>query len=286
MKKGIFFFLIFMFLYMPMQAEAHVTSKKDIYTQISKNFMDQKTEFSISCPYNKVVDSLVMRIGSSSDVEYYGALYEITDMADSAGSTNDGEYLYANLEEVYCYYADDKLIFYDVSYFETKQETEKVNKKIAKVAKQIKKKSKKRITQIRLAYEYVIKQVKYDYRKRANYSAYAGLFKNRTVCNGYAMILYKLLNKMDIPCKFISGTVKDHGKRYLHAWNIVKVKGKWYNLDACSDDADNGKKYKKYFMKNDKTFSKDHKKDAFLRTKEFKKKYPMASVNLNWKTIN
>lgn len=275
-----------MFLFMPTQANAQVTSKKDIYNEISKNFMAQKKEFSIPCPYNKVVDSLVTRIGSSSDAKYYSALYEIADLTDKAANINDGDYLYANLEEVYCYYADGNLVFYDVTYFETKQETEKVNKKITKIARQIKKKSKKKITRIRLAYEYVIRQVKYDYRKNANYSAYEGLFKKKTVCNGYAMILYKLLNKMDIPCKFISGTIKDNGKKYLHAWNMVKLKGQWYNLDACSDDADNGKQYKKYFMKNDKTFGKDHKKDTFYRTKEFKRKYPMSGTNFNWKTIN
>lgn len=279
MKKILFFFLLFIFLFVPAQAEAKVTSKKAIYTEITENFMAHKKNFSIECPYNSVVDTLLARINSPDEAKFYRGLYEITALTDKPNSTDDGDYLYANLQDAYCYYTDGRLRFYNVVYSETKAQTAKVNKKVAKIARKLKKKAKSKAKRVELAYEYVIKHVKYDYRKKCNYSAYKGLYKGKTVCNGYAMILYKLLNKMEIPCKFVSGTLKEGKKKYLHAWNIVKLKGKWYNLDACADDSDNSVIYKHYFLKGDKAFSKDHKRDAFYRTKAFKKKYKMSTKN-------
>lgn len=279
MKKIFIFAFMALFLIISIQAEAkEVNTKKEIYTEIAKNFAKQKHNFSIDCPKNNVVKSLVKRINSTSNKKYYAALYEITSTTDKASTINDGDYLYANLYEVYCKYSNGQLKFYDIVYFETKAQTKKVDKKLKPVIKNIKKQSSSKIGRIRLAYEYVIEQVKYDSRKNCNSSAYDGLFKKKTVCNGYAMILYRMLNKMNIPCKFVSGSIKDNGKKYLHAWNMAKWNGKWYNLDSCWDDSEDGEGTKDYFMKTDKS-NTYHIKDSFFKTKAFKNKYPMSSKN-------
>ncbi len=66
--------------------------------------------------------------------------------------------------------------------------------------------------------------------KQIFHSAY-GMFYDRTVvCAGYALAYSAILNYLGIPCKYvISDTM-------MHAWNIVQINGKWYNVDLTYDD--------------------------------------------------
>lgn len=52
-------------------------------------------------------------------------------------------------------------------------------------------------------------------------------------CSGYAKAMLYLCNKAGIPCMVITGT---NDQKASHAWNKVKVDGKWYNLDCTWDD--------------------------------------------------
>jgi transglutaminase/protease-like cytokinesis protein 3 len=245
-------------------ANVSAKSAKKIYTEIADKMLKRKKNFSITCDYNQTVKRLVNQLNSTSDSKYYKALYTIAHGADTDSTTDDGDYLYGLLGQAGCYYASGKLHFYSVRYFETKKQTQIVNRYTRAVAKKIRKRSDDSYTKIELAYVYVINRVTYDTRKNCLYSAYAGYVKGKTVCNGYALMLYKLLTQLGFSAKFVSGKVEDGGKWYLHAWNKVKYNGKWYNLDACSDDEDDGKVYQDYFMKSNKKFAKTHRADPFL----------------------
>lgn len=250
-------------LYIPPSIEVAAKSKKKIYSEIAEQFLKRKKNFRITCSYDKTVQSIVDRINSNSDSRYYSALHDITCQSDRSNTTDDGEYLYGILEQVYCYYASGSLHFYDVKYFETKEQTKIVNRFTHELVKEIEKECSSRYKKIMCAYAFVIEQITYDTRKNCRFSAYAGYVKGKTVCNGYALMLYKILMEMGIPAKFVSGKLKDGKKWYPHAWNMVKYAGKWYNLDACSDDGDDGEFYADFFMKTDKQLSKTHRKDRF-----------------------
>lgn len=59
-----------------------------------------------------------------------------------------------------------------------------------------------------------------------------GLFKNnKAVCQGNAIVLAEIYNRLGIETSFCSS------KLLNHIWNIVKLDGKWYHLDITSDDA-------------------------------------------------
>ena len=80
------------------------------------------------------------------------------------------------------------------------------------------------------------------------------------MCRGYAVVLKKLLNELGVESRILSGTgVLENGERGGHAWNQVKIDGKWYNLDLTWD-AYNIKKGSQleYFLMDDETFGKDH----------------------------
>ena len=119
------------------------------------------------------------------------------------------------------------------------------------------------------------KKVKYDYSsnlKDTAYTAYAALVNKKAVCNGYAALVYDMCRKADIPCRIIVGTANGG----CHAWNLIKVNGKWYNADATWDA---GNHTYRYFMKSDKQF-RGHKRAAAYSNSRFKRLCPSASKSL------
>lgn len=92
-------------------------------------------------------------------------------------------------------------------------------------------------------YDYVTTHVKYANNGESdtkNYTAYKAAVKGEAVCQGYALLMYRLLLASDIPCRvFTAYTAAGDG----HAWNIVKLDGKWYNLDATWDSTRSDHRY-------------------------------------------
>lgn len=256
-------------------ALAYGLTEEEIYVLMSEHFMEREEEFRIETEYNDSVKSIVDRINSMEDAEFYSVFFNMAQAVDDTATTDDSDYLYGNINDVYCDYVDGGISFYDIKYFEGKNQTKKVNTAIKKTAKEIMAKKKSVYGRIKLSHDYIIDNVKYDSRKNCLYSAYGGLYKGKTVCNGYALILYKLLNEMDIPCKFVTGYVNGNSKK-LHAWNLVKIKNKWYHIDCTWDDEDDGVYYRDYFLKSGKKMSYDHTMDYFYMTEEFMGMYPVA----------
>ena len=86
-------------------------------------------------------------------------------------------------------------------------------------------------------FEYVIENIAYGYHliDAVNYKSsltYEALYNNATTCVGYASVMKLLLNLVGIECDVVGGGT-DRG---LHAWNIVKIDGEHYHLDATMRD--------------------------------------------------
>lgn len=66
------------------------------------------------------------------------------------------------------------------------------------------------------------------------------IFHGEGVCQAYAISLHMLLEKAGIESRYIIGEVHPDylldGEDGGHAWNMVKMDGKWYHLDATFDD--------------------------------------------------
>lgn len=58
------------------------------------------------------------------------------------------------------------------------------------------------------------------------------IFEKKCVCEGYALAYKYYMNRLNIPCKVVSGVSKGQP----HAWNQIKINGKWYFVDATWDD--------------------------------------------------
>ena len=134
---------------------------------------------------------------------------------------------------------------------------------------------------IRAVYIYMTQHVSYDYANLNNdeylgkYSAYNALRYNSAICQGYANLLYRLLREAGLSVRFIGGYSQGEG----HAWNIARIRGRYYNLDSTWDAGSSPENFK-YFLKGGtwNQFNHDHLRDAEYRTDAFNDQYPMSSV--------
>nr|VZS00292.1 hypothetical protein MF5582_00523 [Mycoplasma feriruminatoris] len=91
------------------------------------------------------------------------------------------------------------------------------------------------------AYEWMTKEVKYDYDNRTgellrSQNAYSALVERKTVCTGYAKGFKMIMDELGIPCKFIEGdSNREESFISKHAWNLVQLDNKWYHVDTTSD---------------------------------------------------
>ncbi|PKM76219.1 MAG: hypothetical protein CVU90_13305 [Firmicutes bacterium HGW-Firmicutes-15] len=78
--------------------------------------------------------------------------------------------------------------------------------------------------------DYIVLYTTYD-KTLKEHSAYASLAKGTTVCQGYALLAYKMLTEAGIPARIIDGNAGGP-----HAWNLVQLGGNWYHLDCTWND--------------------------------------------------
>ena len=97
----------------------------------------------------------------------------------------------------------------------------------------------------------------YDENSDMNQSAYSVLINGSSVCAGYSRAFQYIMQQLNIPCYFCTG----YANGGYHAWNIVYIDGKYYNVDLSWDDSlgDVSNTYSfAYFNLSDKAISVDH----------------------------
>lgn len=165
-------------------------------------------------------------------------------------------------------------VVYDMEYLETQEQTREVDKKVKTVLKQRIAKNMSAYEKIKTIHDYIVDTVEYDTSTSFNAPYYA-MIKGSSACQGYATLLYKMMTEAGIPCRVITGNAKGQ----LHAWNIVKIGKKWYNIDATWDDpvgafGKTSVRYR-YFLKSDADLL-DHVRDKEYDKVEFRNAYPVA----------
>ena len=107
---------------------------------------------------------------------------------------------------------------------------------------------------VKAIYDWLNTNVSYDYKNlnddtyKLKHTAYAAAMDHKAVCQGYAVLFYRLALECGIDARVIAG--KGNGSKGWedHAWNIVKLGGKYYLLDATWD-AGKTPMYYQYFLK-------------------------------------
>lgn len=86
-------------------------------------------------------------------------------------------------------------------------------------------------------HDYLTVNCEYDYQNYLNgtipsgsYNAYGTLVNRTAVCQGYALTYKYLLNQVGIDCYMVTSDSMNH------AWNMIVLDGKYYQVDATWDD--------------------------------------------------
>ena len=219
--------------------------------------------------------------------EIYPIMERIYQLAIAhTGVGNEGDYLRWHLkscEEGFNYsYTQEgnqtRVVYtfkFFLTYYTTKAQEDAVTDKVQQVLSQLNLAGKTDYEKVKAIYDYLCDNVVYDNANLNNqsydlkFTAYAALINGTSVCQGYSNLLYRLALEAGVDCRFIFGQSQGGN----HSWNIVKLDGVYYNLDATWDAVT--KDYS-FFLKTDGNMT-DHTKDPEYIEPAFLAAYPLAS---------
>ena len=114
-------------------------------------------------------------------------------------------------------------------------------------------------------HDFICENVRYDKLKKAySHEIIGPLGQSVGVCEGIAKAVKVLLDALGVWCVIaICGNNPEKGIKYRHTWNIVKINGTYYHLDATFDnslgkDHENTEIRYDYFNLDDQQIFRDH----------------------------
>lgn len=269
-KRILAFALIFVITGFPVNADAQTyTSEKEVYSTIRSNLLAHNKQFTI-----KMNKKTMNKIGT--DTELFDQVIALDDKATS----RDGDYLKLSVDSWSESWQWNSLggtatLTFSAVYRTTLSQEKKLDAKIKSILKSLNIKNASDYQKVKAIHDYIINKVSYDHTLK-KHSAYDALINKSAVCEGYAAAAYRLYTDAGIGSRIITGKAGGGS----HAWNIVKVNGKWYNIDLTWDDpvTNTGEQVLRYdyFLKNAKDFS-DHVRDSEYSTQAFLKAYLIAA---------
>lgn len=184
----------------------------------------------------------------------------------------DGKYTYTKAGDTY-----NMLVTYNMKYFTDSKQEQAADALVGNALTKLQLEGKSDYEKVKAIYDFVCENVDYDYENVSNqdnktkYTAYSALNSHKAVCQGYAVLIYRIMLEAGIDCRVVSGD----GDGQSHTWNIVKIGTAYYNLDATWDSQS---QIKMFFLKCDDKFIK-HERNEEYRTKDFYANYPMSQNN-------
>ena len=177
----------------------------------------------------------------------------------------------------------DAEISFAFTYYTTQQQEAAVTSSVNSVMKSLNLSGKSEYDKIYAIYNYICGHVTYDDANLSNdayklkYTAYAALINGTSVCQGYAVLLYRMLLEAGIDCRIISGT----GNGGPHAWNIARIGSMYYNMDVTWDSNNYGYGYDyMWLLKGNNYYDfPDHAASSDYLTASFTQKFPLSESN-------
>lgn len=214
-------------------------------------------------------------------------LDEWLDLAlEETENSNEGDYLRWHYERIsaggscYTYPNGNKeySITMNFKYYTTRAQEEALTIEVNRVLDQLGiVNSMSDYQKVKKIYDYICAYISYDYDNlndssyKLKFTAYAAMIHKSAVCQGYASLFYRMSNEVGVDARVITGYSNGGG----HAWNIVKLGNKYYNLDSTWDA---GSYYYSYFLCGSNYFSEHNSNEEYI-TAEFKTKYPISTTN-------
>lgn len=221
-------------------------------------------------------------------IKLYGETIDLSSVIESIVYNN--EYLKCEIDSVNTYYSiyeNPKHILYTfkISYVTTKEQDEETDIKIKEILDSIITPNMYTYEKVKAVNDYIVGNFEYDLTF-TNYSDYDLLFTGRSVCNGYALLTYKMLKALNIPVVLVTGKADsgDGNGYFSHAWNMVNIGGYWFNIDTTWNDPTPDRKgviSYNYYLKSDAVFEVDHKPDNVSHKPSTTKEYSVYLDEFN-----
>lgn len=111
-------------------------------------------------------------------------------------------------------------------------------------------------------HDFILDNVKYDkLKKEYSHEIIGALGNGVAVCEGIAKAVKILCDELNIWCIVaLSENNPEKGIKYRHAWNVIKIDGKYYHLDATFDNTLSKSDLPRhdYFNLSDRQIFRDH----------------------------
>lgn len=128
---------------------------------------------------------------------------------------------------------------------ELKRKEKLVNEKVQEIVKSTITNEMGEYEKEKALYDYLVNNCEYDMDTfnsgvwDKNNDEYSALINGLSMCKGYAQAMNRLLKAANIESKIVIGDIIDaeepDKEKLGHAWNIVKINGKNYHIDATWD---------------------------------------------------
>lgn len=217
---------------------------------------------------------------SHKDELYWDLLYDAM-KCDESSTGQDGDVLIYGFAGCRLSYSNAGYIQYTMSYHSDAEQEAKLTAAVAEAMTTLQLNGLSEAKKIIKIHDYICNHVDYAYNSKEEqiYTAYGALCTGKAVCQGYAVLFYRLCKEAGLSVRIISGT----GNGGAHAWNIVRIGSKYYNVD-CTWDGQNTATYNDFLLKSEADFS-DHTRKSwkvagshylYYTSAEFNAQYPMT----------
>ena len=228
------------------------------------------------------IQQAVMQLKTDFDIRYTGSAAltkdELTAMIKE--SVTD-PYIYANIASFkwhYSGYVKNIIINFQFNYHHSNIEEAFVDHTLNNIIAPMRRLS--NFEKVKAAHDFIVLSTEYSSQTiNSQYSPYTLLTENKAVCQAYALVLYRMLEKLGFEVRYVAGDAKEQ----LHAWVLVNLDGVWYHIDVTWDDPvpdkPNEVRYN-YFLLSDEQLSEDHVWDR-TQYPVSNREYPLTVNDMN-----
>lgn len=239
---------------------------------LRKQMVSRETEINLNFPESWFT--------SHKDGLYWDLLYDAMKCDDSS-TGQEGDALLYGYAGCNVSYSTAGYIKYTMAYHSNAEQEAKLTEAVAVAMAKLQLNGLSEAKKITKIHDYICNHVDYEYNSKEEqiYTAYGALCTGKAVCQGYAVLFYRLCKEAGLSVRIISGT----GNGGRHAWNIVRIGSKYYNMD-CTWDGQDAATYNEFLLKSEADF-RDHTRKSWnvagshyldYTSAEFNAQYPMT----------
>lgn len=239
---------------------------------LRKQMVSRETEITLNFPASW--------FDSHKDGLYWDLLYDAMKCDDSS-TGQEGDALLYGYAGCNVSYSTAGYIKYTMAYHSNAEQEAKLTAAVAAAMTTLQLNGLSEAKKITKIHDYICNHVDYEYNSKEDqiYTAYGALCTGKAVCQGYAVLFYRLCKEAGLSVRIISGT----GNGGQHAWNIVRIGSKYYNVD-CTWDGQDAATYNEFLLKSEADF-RDHTRESWpvagshcldYTSAEFNAQYPMT----------